>query len=111
MEISDIKTRSMSNPYHCTTLSLTVLTKRRGNNMNGVFVVIGISLGLSSMVESIIRVSGGAIDKLIEKKMESVMKTYDRKIALLEDKIYSHERKSIRRGKKIKLLKKNVLVS
>lgn len=79
--------------------------------MQGVFVVIGIFLGLSSMVESKIRVSGGAIEKLIEKKVESVMKTYDRKIALFEDKIQSQDRKINSQEKKFKLLKKNVLVS
>lgn len=79
--------------------------------MQGVFVVIGIFLGLSSMVESKIRVSGGAIEKLIEKKVESVMKTYDRKIALLEDKIQSQERKINSQENKIQTLEKNVLVS
>lgn len=74
--------------------------------MQGVFVVIGIFLGLSSMVESKIRVSGGAIEKLIEKKVESVMKTYDRKIALLEDKIQSQERKINSQENKIQTLEK-----
>lgn len=73
--------------------------------MQGVFVVIGIFLGLSSMVE---RISGGAIEKLIEKKVESVMKTYDRKIALLEDEIQSQERKINSQENKIQTL---VLVS
>lgn len=74
--------------------------------MQGVLVVIGIFLGLSSMVESKIRVSGGAIEKLIEKKVESVMKTYDRKIALLEDKIQSLERKINSQENKIQTLEK-----
>lgn len=38
-------------------------------------------------------VSGEHIEKLIEKKMESIMKKYDRKIALLEDKIHFQEKK------------------
>lgn len=56
------------------------------------------------MVESKISVSGRDIDKLIEKKIESVMKTYDRKIARLEDKIHSQERKIDFQEKKIQIL-------
>lgn len=60
--------------------------------MQGFFIVIGILLGLSSMVKSEMGFYRD-IDKLIEKKMEAVMKKYDRKIALLEDKIHNQENK------------------
>lgn len=72
--------------------------------MQGVFVVIGIFLGLSRMVESKISVSGRDIYKLMEKKIESVMKTYDKKIARLEDKIHSQERKINSQERKIQIL-------
>lgn len=60
--------------------------------MQGFSIVIGIFLGLSSMVKSEMGFSRH-IDKLIEKKIESIMKKYDRKIALLEDKIQNQENK------------------
>lgn len=61
--------------------------------MQGFVVVVGIFLGLLGLVESGRCISDDEIDKLIERKMKTVMKKYDTKIALLEDKIYSHEKK------------------
>lgn len=42
--------------------------KRRGNNMHGFFIVIGIFLGLTSLVARKMDVSEEDIEKLIEKK-------------------------------------------
>lgn len=61
--------------------------------MQRFLVVVGIFVGLLSIVKSKTVISEDDIDILIEKKLETVMKKYDRKIALLEEKIYSHEKK------------------
>lgn len=61
--------------------------------MQGFFIFFVIFLGLTSTAESEMGFFGEDIEILLEKKMESVMKKYDRKIALLEDKINSQEKK------------------
>lgn len=61
--------------------------------MQGFLIIVGILLGLLGIVESGRCISEDEINKLIERKMETAMKKYDRKIALLEEKIHSHEKK------------------
>lgn len=61
--------------------------------MQGFLIIVGILLGLLGIVESGRCISEDEIDKHIERKMETAMKKYDRKIALLEEKIHSHEKK------------------
>lgn len=61
--------------------------------MQRFLVVVGIFVGLLSIVKSKTVISEDDIDILIEKKLETVMKKFDRKIALLEDKIHSQEKK------------------
>lgn len=61
--------------------------------MQGFLIVVGILLGLSGIVESRRCISEDEIDKLIERKMETIIQKYDRKIALLEKRIDSQENK------------------
>lgn len=81
--------------------------------MQAFLIVVGIFLGLSGIVESRRCISEDEIDKLIERKMETVMKKYDRKNALLEKKIHfqanqihSHEKKIHSQEDKIRILEK-----
>lgn len=61
--------------------------------MQGFFIIVGILLGLLGIVESGRCIFEDEIDKFIERKMEIVMKKYDRKIVFLEEKIYFYEKK------------------
>lgn len=69
--------------------------------MQRFLIVVGFFLGLSGIVESGRHISEDDIDKLIERKMETVMKKYDRKIAFLEKKIHSQEKRIQSQEKKI----------
>lgn len=69
--------------------------------MQGFLIVVGILLGLSGIVESRRCISEDEIDKLIERKMETIIQKYDRKIALLEKRINSQENKIHSQEKKI----------
>lgn len=81
--------------------------------MQGFLIVVCIFLGLSGIVESRRCITEDEIDKLIERKMETVMKKYDRKNALLEKKIHfqanqiqSQEKKIHSQEDKIRILEK-----
>lgn len=72
--------------------------------MQGFFIAVSIFLGLLGIVESRSGISEDEIDKLIERKMDTVMNKYNRKIALLEKKIHSQEKKIHSQEKKIQIL-------
>lgn len=77
--------------------------------MQGFLIIVGILLGLLGVVESGRCISEDEIDKLIERKMVTVMKKYDRKIALFEKKIHSQEKKILSQEKKIRILEEEYL--
>lgn len=76
--------------------------------MQGFLILVGIFLGLLCIVESKTGISKDEIDKLIERKMETAMKKYDRKIALLEKKIHSQEQKIQSQENKIHSQEENI---
>lgn len=69
--------------------------------MKHFLIVVGIFLGLLGIVESKTGISEDEIDKLYEIKMETLMKKYDRKIALLEKKTHSQANQIQSQEKKI----------
>lgn len=71
--------------------------------MQSFFIIVRIFLGLlcTCVVESKTGISEKEIDKLLEIKMETFIKKYDREIALLEKKIHSQENKIQSQEKKI----------
>lgn len=69
--------------------------------MKHFLIVVGIFLGLLGIVESKTGISEDEIDKLLEIKMETLMKKYDRKIALLEKKTHSQANQIQSQEKKI----------
>lgn len=69
--------------------------------MKHFLIVVGILLGLLGIVESKTGISEDEIDKLLEIKMETLMKKYDRKIAILEKKTHSQANQIQSQEKKI----------
>ena len=55
------------------------------------FRIFCLILGIVGIIDNVLCITEEEIEKIVERKMEKIIQKYDRKIALLEEKIHAYE--------------------